>query len=130
MELILENSRSKMNKHAIRTLIFQYQNGNIVEYKDYKVIEKVRPTYMVGEALRIRIPDKGTFVFMRFVKNLYGRVVGRILVLEDGKVVSELKYRKLKLYTLYGKRQHVEIVRTIFQNLKIELKRVNANNAV
>ncbi|MCG2910051.1 MAG: hypothetical protein L7H21_00135 [Sulfolobales archaeon] len=85
---------------------------------------------MVGEALRIRIPDKGTFVFMRFVKNLYGRVVGRILVLEDGKVVSELKYRKLKLYTLYGKRQHVEIVRTIFQNLKIELKRVNANNAV
>ncbi|MCQ4384872.1 MAG: hypothetical protein RXR13_02200 [Sulfolobaceae archaeon] len=130
MELILENSRSKTNKHAIRTLIFQYQNGNIVEYKDYKVIEKVRPTYVVGEALRIRIPDKGTFVFMRFVKNLYGRVVGRILVLEDGKVVSELKYRKLKLYTLYGKRQHVEIVRTIFQNLKIELKRVNANNAV
>ena len=130
MELILENSRSKTNKHAIRTLIFQYRNGNIVEYKDYKVIEKVRPTYVVGEALRIRIPDKGTFVFMRFVKNLYGRVIGRILVLEDGKVVSELKYRKLKLYTLYGKRQHVEIVRTIFQNLKIELKRVNANNAV
>jgi hypothetical protein len=130
MELILENSRSKTNKHAIRTLIFQYQNGNIAEYKDYKVIEKVRPTYVVGEALRIRIPDKGTFVFMRFVKNLYGRVVGRILVLEDGKVISELKYRKLKLYTLYGKRQHVEIVRTIFQNLKIELKRVNANNAV
>ncbi len=112
MELILENSRSKTNKHAIRTLIFQYQNGNIVEYKDCKVIEKVRPTYVVGEALRIRIPDRGTFVFMRFVKNLYGRVVGRILVLEDGKVVSELKYRKLKLYTLYGKRQHVECVRS------------------
>jgi len=130
MELILENSRSKTNKHAIRTLIFKYQDGNIVDYKEYKVIEKVRPTYVVGEALRIRIPDKGTFVIMRFVKNLYGRVVGRILVLEDGKVISELKYRKLKLYTLYGKRQHVEIVRTIFQNLKIELKRVNANNAV
>jgi hypothetical protein len=130
MELILENSKSKTNKHAIRTLIYKYENGDFVEVKDYKVLGKVRPTYVVGEALRIDLPDRGVYIFMRFLKNIRGHVIGRILVLEDGKIVTEIKYRKLKLYTLYGKKAHVDLVKSLFDKMRLTVKRVNANNAV
>ena len=130
MELILENCKSKTGKHAIATRLYKYDNGRFIEVNDYKVLEKLKPTYVVGEALKVEVPSKGIYVLLRFIRNIKGEYSGRVFVYEDGVLATEIKYRKLKLFTIYGYKRHVEIVRKLMEELRITVKRVNSNNAV
>jgi hypothetical protein len=125
MEVSLENSSSKTGKHAIRSLIFAIEGNNIKEFKEYKILKKEKGTYNKGEKLVISIPDKGTFVHLIFVKNIYNKVKGKVYVYKDGKVVLELNYRKLKLKAVRGDTTYAEYVKSVFEMLKIPLKRVN-----
>ncbi len=130
MELVLENCKSRSGKHAIATRFYRYEGARFVEVKDYKVLEKLRPTYVVGEAVRVDVPSKGVYILLRFIKNIKGEYLGKIYVYEDGVLATEIKYRKLKLFTIYGYKKHVELVRKLMEELKITVKRVNSNNAV
>ena len=130
MELVLENCKSKSGKHAIATRLYKYEGDKFVEVKEYKILEKLRPTYTVGEAVKVDVPSSGIYIMLRFVRNIKGRYFGRIIVYENGVASTEIKYRKLKLFTVYGYKKHVELVKRLMDELKITVKRVNVGNAV
>ena len=130
MELVLENCKSKSGKHAVATRLYKYDGDKFVEVKEYKIIEKLRPTYTVGEAVKVEIQTNGTYIILRFIRNIKGQYFGRIVVYENGVAVTEIKYRKLKLFTVYGHKRHVDLVKRLMDELKITVKRVNAGNAV
>ncbi|AHC51687.1 hypothetical protein SUSAZ_06850 [Sulfolobus acidocaldarius SUSAZ] len=125
MEVYLENSSSKSGKHAIRTLLFKVEGENIVEVKEIKVKSKLNPVYKNGTRQLVIIPDKGTFIQLMFIKNVYGRVKGKAYVYNDGRTVLEMNYRKLKLKIVSGNPAYADYVRKIFEKLKIPIKRVN-----
>lgn len=125
MEVYLENSKSKTGKHAIRSLLYTLENGKLVEYKNFKVKSKVPPTYKIGDKALVIIPDKGIFIHLVFLKNLKNKVKGKVTVYKDGNVVSEFNYRKLKLKLVKGEPTYAELVKALFEELKIPLKGIN-----
>ncbi|BCU71212.1 hypothetical protein [Stygiolobus caldivivus] len=125
MEVYLENSKSKTGKHAIRTLIFEVKNNELVEFKNFQVKNKLPPTYRVGEKDVIVVPDKGIFIHLVFIKNIKNKVRGKVKVYKDGHIVSEMNYRKLKLKLVNGDQSYIEQVKALFEKLKIPVKGVN-----
>lgn len=125
MEVYLENSKSKTGKHAIRSLLYTLENGKLVEYKNVKVKSKVPPTYKIGDKSLVIIPDKGIFIHLVFLKNLKNKVRGKVTVYKDGNVVSEFNYRKLKLKLVKGEPTYAELVKALFEELKIPIKGIN-----
>ncbi|MCH4815034.1 MAG: hypothetical protein QXY87_04395 [Saccharolobus sp.] len=126
MEVLLENSKSKKNKHVLRTFLFKVDVNGAIQQIELPG-KSVRPTYKVGEAKIVNIPNKGTYVYLFLLRNLYGRVIGRIIVINDGKIVLIMKYRKLKLKLIDGDDIYVTIIKRIFEQLKIPVKKININ---
>ncbi|QGA69451.1 hypothetical protein [Sulfolobus sp. E11-6] len=126
MEILLENSRSRKNKHVLRTFLFKVDANGTIQQIELPG-KSVKPTYKVGEAKVVNIPNKGTYVYLFLLRNLYGRVIGRIIVINDGKVVLTMKYRKLKLKLIDGDDKYVIIIKRIFEQLKIPFKKININ---
>ncbi|TRM99629.1 hypothetical protein DJ527_08395, partial [Sulfolobus sp. F1] len=85
MDILVENSKSRSGKHAIRTLIFKIEKESISQLELSG--KKVSPTYVVGDAKIVNLPNKGTFVYVHLLKNIQDRVVGKVIVYEDGRVV-------------------------------------------
>ncbi len=125
MDILVENSKSRSGKHAIRTLIFKIEK-DIISQVDLPG-KKVSPTYVVGDAKIVNLPNKGTFVYVHLLKNIQDRVVGKVMVYEDGRVALVMKYRKLKLKMVEGEGRYVEYVKKIFDKLKIPVKKINTN---
>ncbi|AWS00687.1 hypothetical protein [Metallosphaera hakonensis] len=122
MELILEQSKSKTGKHAIRSLLFKWDN----EIKQLNPKgSKVLPIYREGEASAVNLREKGIFVYARFVRNLKGKVRGRVMVIKDGVVSLEMNYRKLKLKRISGDPALYSYVKAVMDYLKIPVKRTN-----
>ncbi|AAK41181.1 hypothetical protein SULI_09610 [Saccharolobus solfataricus] len=126
MEVLLENSKSKKGKHVVRTFLFKVDSNGSIQQIELPG-KPVRPTYKVGEAKIVNIPNKGVYVYLFLLRNIYGRVMGRIIVINDGKTVLVMKYRKLKLKLIDGDDKHVVIVKRIFEQLKIPVKKININ---
>lgn len=126
MKVLLENSRSRKNKHVLRTFLFKVDVNGVIQQIELPG-KVVRPTYKVGEAKIVNIPNKGTYVYLFLLRNLYGRVIGRIIVINDGKIVLVMKYRKLKLKLIDGDDKYVTIVKRISEQLKIPVKKININ---
>ncbi|QXJ29701.1 hypothetical protein [Saccharolobus shibatae] len=126
MEVLLENSKSKKNKHVLRTFLFKVDVNGAIQQIELPG-KSVRPTYKVGEAKIVNIPNKGTYVYLFLLRNLYGRVIGRIIVINDGKIVLIMKYRKLKLKLIDGDDKYVTIIKRIFEQIKIPVKKININ---
>ncbi|QXJ36062.1 hypothetical protein [Saccharolobus shibatae] len=126
MEVLLENSKSKKNKHILRTFLFKVDVNGAIQQIELPG-KSVRPTYKVGEAKIVNIPNKGTYVYLFLLRNLYGRVIGRIIVINDGKIVLIMKYRKLKLKLIDGDDKYVTIIKRIFEQIKIPVKKININ---
>ncbi len=123
VQLYVENSKSKSGKHAIRTLLYKVVDGRLIEVKDEG--NKVRPIYKVGDAKIVDIHDSGTYIYVRLVKNIYNRIIGEVLVIDDGFVMLKLKYRKLKIKRIEGDIKYFDNVKKLFETLKIPIKRSN-----
>ncbi|BDC19866.1 hypothetical protein [Acidianus sp. HS-5] len=123
VQLYVENSKSRSGKHAIRTLLYKVVNGKLIEVKDEG--NKVQSIYKVGEAKIIDIHDPGTYIYVRLVKNIYNRILGEVLVIDDGYISLKLKYRKLKIKRIEGDTKYYDNVKVLFETLKIPIKRAN-----
>ncbi|MCY0873473.1 hypothetical protein D1867_01455 [Acidianus infernus] len=123
VQLYVENSKSKSGKHAIRTLLYKVVDGKLIEVKDEG--NKVSPTYKVGEAKVINISDNGTYIYVKLVKNIYNKIIGEILVIDNNSIVLKLKYRKLKIKKIEGDEKYFDKVKELFEKLKIPIKRAN-----
>ncbi|MEM0169046.1 MAG: hypothetical protein QXK75_04570, partial [Metallosphaera sp.] len=110
VELVLEQSKSKSGKHAVRSLLYKWDNGlKQVNLKGTNI-----PTlYKEGEGKLVNLREKGIFVYARFLKNLKGKVRGKILVIKDGTISLELNYRKLKLKRVSGDPQLYDYVKQL-----------------
>lgn len=122
VQLVIDNSKSKSGKHVIRTLLYKIDN-NIHEEKKFS--SKVRPTYTVGEAYLTDIPSKGIYVYITLIKNIYNKVKGKIIVINEGNIVLVLNYRKLKIKKINGDSQFYEHVKRVLDQVKIPVKRAN-----
>ncbi|QKQ99330.1 hypothetical protein GWK48_02015 [Metallosphaera tengchongensis] len=122
MELIVEQSKSKTGKHAIRSLLFKWENG--VKQASIKGT-RIPPVYKEGDAVLVNLRERGTFVYARFIKNVKGRVFGKILIIKDGTISLEMNYRKLKLKKVSGDPSLYNVVKDVMDYLKIPVKRVN-----
>ncbi|MEM3863184.1 MAG: hypothetical protein QW699_01670 [Metallosphaera sp.] len=122
VELVLEQSKSKSGKHAVRSLLYKWDNGlKQVDLKGTNI-----PTlYKEGEGKLVNLREKGIFVYARFLKNLKGKVRGKILVIKDGTISLELNYRKLKLKRVSGDPQLYDYVKQLIATLNIPVKKVN-----
>ncbi|MEM3946746.1 MAG: hypothetical protein QXL04_02280 [Metallosphaera sp.] len=122
VELVLEQSKSKSGKHAVRSLLYKWDNGlKQVNLKGTNI-----PTlYKEGEGKLVNLREKGIFVYARFLKNLKGKVRGKILVIKDGTISLELNYRKLKLKRVSGDPQLYDYVKQLVATLNIPVKKVN-----
>lgn len=120
--LYVDNSKSKTGKHAVRTLIYEIRDSKIIEVKDSG--KEVKPTYSVGSAKLLDV-TKGSFVYIRLVKNIHNKVFGKILVIKDNNIVLELNYRKLKIKRVRGDPIYYDKVKEILDLLKIPVKKVN-----
>ncbi|AEB94654.1 MAG: hypothetical protein QXR57_05140 [Metallosphaera sp.] len=122
VELVLEQSKSKSGKHAVRSLLYKWDNGlKQVNLKGTNI-----PTlYKEGEGKLVNLREKGIFVYARFLKNLKGKVRGKILVIKDGTISLELNYRKLKLKRVSGDPQLYDYVKQLIATLNIPVKKVN-----
>jgi len=126
--LNIENSKSKTSKHAIRTLLFRIidiENNKFEQVEQFNILSKTKPTYSVGESINIKLDKNNLYVYLRFLKNLRNKVYGRILVIDRGNIVLELKYRKLKIKRISGDPKYYIYVKNILDHLKIPIKRVN-----
>ncbi|MCG3108868.1 hypothetical protein L3N51_01157 [Metallosphaera sp. J1] len=122
VELVLEQSKSKSGKHAVRSLLFKWDN----EPKQLNPKgTKIPPLYKDGEAVLINLKEKGIFIYARFVRNLRGRVRGKLMVIKDGAVSLEMNYRKLKLKRISGDANLYPYVKAVMDTLKIPIKRTN-----
>ncbi len=124
MELLLENSESKTGLHRIRTIILSVDNS-IHEFKDFINYKKVSPIYKKGEAKLVTLPKKGTFVYIRLVRNLRGEVFGYIKVIVNDVEVLNCKYRKLKIIRISGDKSYCDLVKKCVDVLKLPVKRFN-----
>lgn len=123
VQLYVENSKSKTGKHAIRTLLYKVVDGKFVETRSEG--RKVTPIYKVGEARIVDINDNGTYIYVKLVKNIYNKIFGEILVIDNNSIVLKLKYRKLKIKKVEGDEKYFDKVKQLFEQLKIPIKRVN-----
>ncbi|EHP68396.1 hypothetical protein MetMK1DRAFT_00028280 [Metallosphaera yellowstonensis MK1] len=122
VELVLERSKSLTGKHAVRTFLFKW-DGKPIEVKFTGT--KIPPTYKNGESYLLALKEKGSFVYIRLLMNLRGRVKGKIMVIKDGNIALELSYRKLKIKRVSGDPALFELVKPIIEMLKIPTKKVN-----
>jgi len=122
VQLVIDNSKSKSGKHAIRTLLYKIDN-NI--YEEKKFSSKIRPTYTLGDAYLVDISSKGIYVYITLIKNIYNKVKGKIIVINDGNIVLVLNYRKLKIKKINGDSRFYEYVKRILDQVKIPVKRTN-----
>ncbi|ARM76523.1 hypothetical protein B6F84_11175 [Acidianus manzaensis] len=120
--LYIDNSKSKSGKHAIRSLLFEIKDSKVIEVKSGG--RQVKPIYNIGDAKVIDV-DKGLFIYLRFIKNIYNRINGKILVIKDNNIVLELNYRKLKIKRVNGDGSFYEKVKVVLDSLKIPVKKVN-----
>ncbi|MEM4024822.1 MAG: hypothetical protein QXL70_02095 [Metallosphaera sp.] len=122
VELVLEQSKSKSGKHAVRSLLYKWDNGlKQVNLKG----TNISTLYKEGEGKLVNLREKGIFVYARFLKNLKGKVRGKILVIKDGTISLELNYRKLKLKRVSGDPQLYDYVKQLVATLNIPVKKVN-----
>jgi len=121
--VILDNSKSKTGKHAVRSFLFQVDSNLIVDLSTTSG-KGVSPLYKVGESKMIEVP-KGTVVYLTLIKNVSGKVRGRVVELKDNKVVLIMNYRKLKLKRVKGDSNAVEPVKKVFDYLKVPVKKIN-----
>ncbi|MEM4746675.1 MAG: hypothetical protein QXF40_04910 [Metallosphaera sp.] len=122
VELVLEQSKSKSGKHAVRSLLYKWDNGlKQVNLKG----TNISTLYKEGEGKLVNLREKGIFVYARFLKNLKGKVRGKILVIKDGTISLELNYRKLKLKRVSGDPQLYDYVKQLIATLNIPVKKVN-----
>ncbi len=122
VQLVIDNSKSKSSKHAIRTLLYRIDKD---AYEEKKFNSKVKPTYSIGEAYLADIPSKGMYIYIMLTKNIYNKVKGKIIVINDGNIVLVLNYRKLKIKKVNGDPKFYEHVKKILDQVKIPVKRVN-----
>ncbi len=122
-EVILDNSKSKSGKHAIRSFLFQVENNLIVDLSTSSG-KDLPSTYKVGESKLVEVP-KGTVVYLTLKKNIKGQVRGRIVELKDNKVVLVMNYRKLKLKRVEGDSKSVDPIKKVLDYLKVPVKKVN-----
>ncbi len=75
-QIVLDNSKSKSGKHAIRSFLFQVDSNLIVDISSSPG-DEVPPTYKVGESRLVEIP-KGHVVYLYLVKKRerYGKGKG------------------------------------------------------
>ncbi|WP_338601554.1 hypothetical protein V6M85_00370 [Sulfolobus tengchongensis] len=126
MEVLLENSKSKTGKHVLRSLLFRVESNGIIQQVDLAG-KKITPTYKVGEAKIVNIPSKGVYIYLFLLRNLKGRVNGRVIVFDNGNVSLVMKYRKLKLKLVDGDEKYVNSIKKVFEQLKIPVKKINVN---
>jgi len=122
-QIMLDNSKSKSGKHAIRSFLFQVDSNLIVDISSSPG-DEVPPTYKVGESRLVEIP-KGHVVYLYLVKNVKGMVKGRALVIKDNKVILAMNYRKLKLKRVEGDPNALEPLKRVMEYLKIPVKKIN-----
>lgn len=128
MEVLLENSKSKSGKHMLRSLIFKVINGDISQVD--LPGKKVTPTYKIGEARVVNIPSNGIYVYIYLLRNLKGRVTGKVIVFDSGRPVLVMKYRKLKLKLIDGEEKYSIHVKKVFEKLKIPVKKINVKKVI
>ncbi|MEM0363738.1 MAG: hypothetical protein QXV69_00690 [Sulfolobaceae archaeon] len=127
--LNIENSKSKTSKHAIRTLLFRVidsKNCSFEQVEKFNIVSRLKPTYSIGESINITLDKNNLYIYLRFIKNIKNKVYGQIIVIDQGKIVLQLKYRKLKIKRISGDaRYYEECVKNVLYSLKIPIKRVN-----
>ncbi|AWR97756.1 hypothetical protein DFR86_09495 [Acidianus sulfidivorans JP7] len=120
--LYIDNSKSKSGKHAIRSLLFEVKDSKIIEVKMEG--RQVKSIYKLGEARVVEV-NKGTFIYLRLIKNIYNKISGKIIVIKDNNIVLELNYRKLKIKRVNGDQSFYDKVKSVLDSLKIPVKKVN-----
>ncbi|MEM3971073.1 MAG: hypothetical protein QXR34_00040 [Saccharolobus sp.] len=123
MEVLLENSRSKSNKHVIRSLLYKVENDELVQAELSG--KKVMPIYKVGDAKIVNIPNKGIYIYVYLLRNIQGKVYGRATVIDNGNLALVMKYRKLKLKLIDGDPQYSKYIKRLFDKLKMPVKKIN-----
>jgi len=122
---LVELSRSKTGKHAIRRALFV-----IDENGDVKLVKKdgvpVKPTYVKGSASLVEINGlkKGEFlVYVVIVRNLRNHLKGFVEVYDwEGRMVYRAVYRRLKMRRSWGNPYYSWIVRIVAEALRLRIK--------
>ncbi|MCE4617118.1 MAG: hypothetical protein F7C32_00835 [Desulfurococcales archaeon] len=126
---IVELSRSKTGKHAIRRALFIVSEDGRVKLFDSKGTP-VKPTYVKGSATLVNVKNtlkKGEFlVYVVMIKNLRGHLKGFFEVYDwEGRIVYRAKYHRLKLRKSLGNPYYAWIVRVVAEALKLKIKNFN-----
>ncbi|BCU68294.1 hypothetical protein HS7_17310 [Sulfolobales archaeon HS-7] len=121
MELLVENCNSRTGKHRVRTILVKVADP-IVEVKNST--SRCEPIYKVGECHKVKI-GKETYIFARFVRNIHGKVRGKIIVYSNENEALVFSYRKLKLKYVKGEKRMIEYVKKFVEQYKIPVKKIN-----
>lgn len=129
MEVLLDNSRSKTGKHVIASVIYRVEGETLTDIATVTSSRGVKvfpckPLYRKGECKKYDLLN-GTYVYLMFVRNIYGRVTGRGYVVVNGSLVLEVKYRKQKVVYIKGEKKFSKLLKIAFDKGKVPVKRSN-----
>jgi|ECHnycMinimDraft_1075156.scaffolds.fasta_scaffold00367_4 hypothetical protein len=121
IKLTIENTKSRTGKHIAISIIIDLKDFSLLSGKTAS-----KGTYSQGKCNIIEVPDRGEFLYIWFVRNLRGRVIGKAKIINDGKIEAEGKYKKLKL-RIKGNinKEKVELIKAVLNKYKIPIKRIS-----